>query len=1270
MASCGAEFTGADGIGQGADFEWSRTLALQVLDDIVQNPSDPSCGKSAEEGCSLHVEAQEASTVSPVSTDLGKAGARTPRYPGSRLEWLAKLETSRSMAELGIALAWGYKQGFLTELDLRAEPLQPPVRKQRTGELFPLPVLIPEGVQLDGDDQTADERARLSVRCWVALGCAAVNVLYRAPRQGIGRVPGKVAQRSSSTKAWWQVYLDNFLSGEKHDGTSGHFGLGLQELAMRAWDVTGVLSAKDKQVLNSPEVIELGIRFDGKRHLLGASAARVLKTSWLSVHLQRRGPWSQKDAQVVLGRWIFVLQFRRAAMGVLSRCWRATESPWPRPADKNILLKELMVLVCMGPLLQSDMSSSFDGRVTVSDASETGGAAAVSSSLSWSGRSLITSRKDARLQPLEIPVVVISCFNGIGGAFRLYDILGLSPLGRVSVLQMIQDVFRPACLVKFVVENVASMDEEARQTISHYLDVVPVKLDPADILPVSRPRFAWCSEELHSMSGVELWTEKEYVRAYLTSDAVVTTNQWIRPGWNWDDQQGHVKFATFMKAIPRRVPPPFPAGRERATPEMVTMWTEHQYRYPPYQYNPKFWLTHTSQPPRLLDSSERELLLGFGPGHTDPCQSASLKKKSLLQHEDLRCSLCGDSFAIVPFAVMASVLCSAFAPRMTPTQMVERLGLAPGASAHPSVKVPLTRWLSYGPPPEDFVEPTELVKSLGLSVNHTGSDVRVLTGQALGHKSPTHASVRAWRRYESAVSLILPYLEQSGHPDSWDDVISDWVEAQWARGESVNLIADCLSGLHFFVPHLKGCLRQSWRLFKAWRRVETPNRAAPLTVTIAKAMVGRAVELEEIRFASLVALGFHALLRTGELLAIQFCDLEFTTSCGVLTLKSSKSGLRHGAEEAVAIRDSLTLRLLETLFTAKLKKRLGLPPARNIGSKETKAAMKRLDRRMKAIKELRFLWKRGILKRGQKIPAMPDKQVELSESQTVSTMVRARDGLLQLLPRRRAAPKATAEAAPNAQGTVTIGGLGGRAVQAPGSHRRRRRTVMFNREPCDRLIYFLKEFFDPEEPGPEPMYSLAIEEGINGARLSHPHSRQYTFVLQSMTLWREVLDNMFQLWHMAEEDLLDDEQQYQLADTGQGYQRVQKSVRSVVAMQKILADVQRKVGGWVGSSIVHLGDHNVPNALMFIDKYIQVPRFLGPLVLTLDKIPELSRSTAGMKVYIESFGGVRRLQKLILADFFRHAFDGSGADNFFDAGDGHGGRGWSFSWDRTRNTYS
>ncbi|CAJ1344298.1 unnamed protein product [Effrenium voratum] len=122
----------------------------------------------------------------------------------------------------------------------------------------------------------------------------------------------------------------------------------------------------------------------------------------------------------------------------------------------------------------------------------------------------------------------------------------------------------------------------------------------------------------------------------------------------------------------------------------------------------------------------------------------------------------------------------------------------------------------------------------------------------------------------------------------------------------------------------------------------------------------------------------------------------------------------------------------------KLKKRLGLPPARNIGSKETKAAMKRLDRRMKAIKEMRFLWKRGLLKRGQKLPKMIDKQVEASESQTISTMVRARDGLLQVVPKRRRSDKgadqperAPSESLPFAHDSVS-----------PGVAKRRRRTVM------------------------------------------------------------------------------------------------------------------------------------------------------------------------------------------------------------------------------------
>ncbi|KAI9915014.1 hypothetical protein PsorP6_007948 [Peronosclerospora sorghi] len=209
--------------------------------------------------------------------------------------------------------------------------------------------------------------------------------------------------------------------------------------------------------------------------------------------------------------------------------------------------------------------------------------------------------------------------------------------------------------------------------------------------------------------------------------------------------------------------------------------------------------------------------------------------------------------------------------------------------------------------------------------------------------------------------------------------------------------------------------------------------------------------------------------------------------------------------------------------------------------------------------------------------------------------------------------------------------------------------LYFERDPIDRMITLLTTHFDPDNEDVDR--SLAIVSGNDGARLSHSHARQYHYVLQSLTLWREIVEDLFRFWCLTDEDLLADGTRYELTDTGQGLHRIQAAPRVSRAVHVILHATQRRLDAWVGSSVIHLGDKNVPNALMFIDKYTQVGHILRPIIKTVDHLESLCASSTAIADYVTTtFDSVQQLQRAILADFFREAFDGSGGDNFFDAG--------------------
>jgi len=216
------------------------------------------------------------------------------------------------------------------------------------------------------------------------------------------------------------------------------------------------------------------------------------------------------------------------------------------------------------------------------------------------------------------------------------------------------------------------------------------------------------------------------------------------------------------------------------------------------------------------------------------------------------------------------------------------------------------------------------------------------------------------------------------------------------------------------------------------------------------------------------------------------------------------------------------------------------------------------------------------------------------------------------------------------------------------------------------MIGWLKLMFDATDA--RKGASLEISNGDGGSKLSHSHSQQYQFVLQSLMLWREVQRQIFRLWLAADADLLHTGG-YRLVNTGQGLNRVQQAPNVSAAMGDILSLVKSEVGrSWVGLSVVHLGDRDVPNALFFIDKYTQVPRILAPLARTMQALPTIAR-TPQMRALVLAYlsdddenekadstpatahvdegtldKAVHLARVRILRSFFRMGFNGDGSD--------------------------
>ena len=247
-------------------------------------------------------------------------------------------------------------------------------------------------------------------------------------------------QSLKTDRSFWQVYLDNFMGGEKRVSQgSSDIGDKLHATAEAAWANVGIISSEKKRVSNCMAVEELGALIDGDLGFLGGSPKRFCKLLQATLGVLSQKILSRKEAQVIAGRWVHVLQFRRPGMGFLDNVWKFINST---SDGSGLALKtkfEFFNVMFAIPPLHTSLTAEVHDSFWCSDASEQGGAVAYAVELSSVGKDFLMSARLGARSLGTTPILVVALFSGIGGTFRIYDLLDLIPQGAIAV-----DIHKPA----------------------------------------------------------------------------------------------------------------------------------------------------------------------------------------------------------------------------------------------------------------------------------------------------------------------------------------------------------------------------------------------------------------------------------------------------------------------------------------------------------------------------------------------------------------------------------------------------------------------------------------------------------------------------------------------------------------------------------------------------------------------------------------------------------------------------------------------------------
>ena len=223
---------------------------------------------------------------------------------------------------------------------------------------------------------------------------------------------------------YWNLYVDDLtileVVSEKWLDHHKEGGLGESQLKSSmeaAYRELGVPYSREKASSRELRCEKLGALLDGKRGRLGITTARSLDFISLCIFIMGEERVPTKWRQIFLGKFVHLVQFRRPIFSMVLHSWE-------RVARFNnggpLTGKEVdeWFLLCM-------VLPMYYGRVTCSDASESGGGVCYSTGLTPLGKlgAFVGRLREVGVKP---SIITFEWFAGIGGMSRALERLHLS----------------------------------------------------------------------------------------------------------------------------------------------------------------------------------------------------------------------------------------------------------------------------------------------------------------------------------------------------------------------------------------------------------------------------------------------------------------------------------------------------------------------------------------------------------------------------------------------------------------------------------------------------------------------------------------------------------------------------------------------------------------------------------------------------------------------------------------------------------------------------